>query len=145
MRERALEIAFVLGGGDRHRVIAVIASVARLVRPMQADRGRGERAAPRYSDARVPETGPREVAELAAELNRMIDTSRARAEGPAALRAAMDLSGDAILLVDRASLRYVDVNGLLRPARLFARGILGKTPMDVFSVDRATRSVTTTR
>jgi len=53
-------------------------------------------------------------------------------------RAAMDASGDAIVLIDRASLRYIDVNqtfcdlvGYTRPE------LLAKSPMDVFSADRA--------
>jgi len=54
-------------------------------------------------------------------------------------RAAMDISGDAILLVDRASLRYVDVNRTFCEMLGFTRAeMLGMTPMDLFSADRAT-------
>jgi diguanylate cyclase (GGDEF)-like protein/PAS domain S-box-containing protein len=54
-------------------------------------------------------------------------------------RAAMDASGDGILLVDRATLRYVDVNQTLCDLVGYTRDeILGMTPMDLFSADRAT-------
>src|SRR6185503_17338200 len=139
VRERAIETAFlltvILGGA----FIAVVASVARLVRPMQRIAAAvSERAAGR-SEVRVPVAGPREVAELAAELNRMIETGERRDEDLRRFRAAMDISGDAILLVDRATLRYVDVNQTFCDLLGYSREeILGKTPMDVFSVDRAT-------
>jgi PAS domain S-box-containing protein len=139
MRERTLEIGFVLAVVIGLAIIAVIASVGRLVRPMQRIAAAVSARAGGYSDARVPETGPREVAELAAELNRMIDTGERRAEDLRRFRAAMDISGDAILLVDRASLRYVDVNRTFCEMLGYTREeVLGKTPMDVFSADRAT-------
>ena len=54
-------------------------------------------------------------------------------------RAAMDISGDAILLIDRASMRYVDVNRTLCELVGYTRGeMLGMTPMDLFSADRRT-------
>jgi diguanylate cyclase (GGDEF)-like protein/PAS domain S-box-containing protein len=54
-------------------------------------------------------------------------------------RAAMEISGDAVLLIDRATLRYVDVNQTFCELVGYARKeILGMTPMDLFSADRAT-------
>jgi diguanylate cyclase (GGDEF)-like protein/PAS domain S-box-containing protein len=54
-------------------------------------------------------------------------------------RAAVDISGDAVVLIDRETLRYVDVNQTFCDMIGYARHeIVGKTPMDVFSADRAT-------
>jgi diguanylate cyclase (GGDEF)-like protein/PAS domain S-box-containing protein len=54
-------------------------------------------------------------------------------------RAAMDASGDAILLVDRAHMRYVDVNQTFCELVGYSREeMLGMTPMDLFSADRET-------
>ena len=54
-------------------------------------------------------------------------------------RAAVDISGDAVLLVDRASMRYVDVNQTFCELVGYAREeVLGMTPMDLFSADRET-------
>jgi diguanylate cyclase (GGDEF)-like protein/PAS domain S-box-containing protein len=54
-------------------------------------------------------------------------------------RAAMDISGDAVLLIDRATLRYVDVNSTFCELVGYSREeVLGMTPMDLFSADRAT-------
>src|SRR4029077_15268991 len=110
VRERMVEMAFLLVLVIGVAFAAGMTMVARLVRPMRMisiavrarTRGRG--------DTRVPVGGPREVAELAAELNRMIDTSERRDEDLRRFRAAMDISGDAILLIHRDSMRYVDVN-----------------------------------
>ncbi len=110
VRERVLETAFLLLVVIGIAFIAVIAFVARLARPMQRIAAAVRSRTAGHGEARVPEAGPREVAELAAELNRMIDTGERRDEDLRRFRAAMDLSGDAILLVDRATLRYVDVN-----------------------------------
>src|SRR6185503_190715 len=52
-------------------------------------------------------------------------------------RGAMDVSGDGIALVDRASMRYVDVNDTL--CKLVGRRreeLIGMTPMEVFGVER---------
>ena len=139
VRERALEAAFLLAIVLGIAFIAVIAMVARLVRPMQKISAAVRSRTAGHGEARVPEAGPREVAELAAELNRMIDSGERRDEDLRRFRAAMDISGDAILLVERASLRYVDVNRTFCEMLGYSREeILGKTPMDVFSVDRAT-------
>jgi PAS domain S-box-containing protein len=139
VRERALETAFLFAVVIGIAFIAVIAAVARLVRPMQriseAVRSRGSG----HGETRVPETGPREVAELAAELNRMIETGVRREGDLRRFRAAMDISGDAILLVDRATLRYIDVNRTFCDMLGYSREeMLGKTPVDIFSVDRET-------
>jgi diguanylate cyclase (GGDEF)-like protein/PAS domain S-box-containing protein len=54
-------------------------------------------------------------------------------------RAAMDASGDGILLVDRATLRYLDVNQTLCDLVGYSREeILTMTPMQLFSADRET-------
>jgi diguanylate cyclase (GGDEF)-like protein/PAS domain S-box-containing protein len=54
-------------------------------------------------------------------------------------RAAMDSSGDGIVLVDRASMRYVDVNKTLCDMVGYTRDeLIGMTPMELFGVDRAT-------
>src|SRR6185436_8376617 len=110
VRERALETAFLLAVVIGIAFIAVIASVARLVRPMQKISEALRSRSSGHGETHVPETGPREVAQLAAELNRMIDTGARREQDLRRFRAAMDISGDAILLVDRATLHYVDVN-----------------------------------
>jgi len=139
VRERALETAFLLAVVIGIAFIAVIASVARLVRPMQRISDALRSRSSGHSETHVPETGPREVAALAAELNRMIDTGARREGDLRRFRAAMDISGDAILLVDRATLRYVDVNRTFCEMLGYSREeILGKTPMDIFSVDRET-------
>ncbi len=54
-------------------------------------------------------------------------------------RTAMDTSGDAILLIDRASMRYIDVNQTFCDLVGYTRQeMLGMTPMDLFSADRQT-------
>jgi PAS domain S-box-containing protein len=139
VKERALESAFLLAVVLGIAFIAAFASVARLVRPMQRISAAVRARTGGQGDARIPVAGPREVAELAAELNRMIDSAERRDEDLKRFRGAMDISGDAILLVDRATLRYVDVNQTLCDLLGYSRAeILGKTPMDVFSADRAT-------
>jgi diguanylate cyclase (GGDEF)-like protein/PAS domain S-box-containing protein len=67
-------------------------------------------------------------------------TERKRAEEELRhFRAAMDVSGDAILLVDRASLRYIDVNRTFCEMVGYARDeILRMSPIDLIGVDRAT-------
>ena len=66
-------------------------------------------------------------------------TGRRRAdEALRRFRAALDISGDAVLLIDRATLRYVDVNRTFCDLVGYAREeVLGKTPMDIFSAQRA--------
>ena len=69
-------------------------------------------------------------------LDRLI---QARSADLKRFRASMEVSGDAILLVDRASMRYVDVNQTL--CDLVGRTreeMLGLAPMDLFSADRET-------
>jgi len=117
----------------------VYAMVTRLVRPMQRISEAVGRRAAGAADVRIPVGGPREVADLAAELNRAIDASERREEDLRRFRAAMDLSGDAILLVDRATMKYVDVNRTFCELLGYSREeVLGMTPMDIFSADRAT-------
>jgi diguanylate cyclase (GGDEF)-like protein/PAS domain S-box-containing protein len=54
-------------------------------------------------------------------------------------RSAMEISGDAIVLVDRASLRYIDVNQTLcTMVGRTRQELIGLTPMDLFSADRET-------
>src|SRR6185369_2703585 len=134
-----VEMAFLLVLVIGVAFAAGMTMVARLVRPMRMisiavrarTRGRGE--------TRVPVGGPREVAELAAELNRMIYTSERRDEDLRRFRAAMDISGDAVLLIDRNSMRYVDVNKTFCEMVGYKREeLLGMTPMELFSADRAT-------
>jgi PAS domain S-box-containing protein/diguanylate cyclase (GGDEF)-like protein len=70
---------------------------------------------------------------------RDITARRRQDEEMRRFRAAMDISGDAILLIDRASLRYIDVNRTFCELVGYGREeVLGMTPMDVFSADRAT-------
>jgi diguanylate cyclase (GGDEF)-like protein/PAS domain S-box-containing protein len=67
-------------------------------------------------------------------------TERKRAEEDLRrFRAAMDVSGDAILLIDRASLRYIDVNRTFCELVGYAREeVLRMSPMDLFSADQET-------
>lgn len=67
-------------------------------------------------------------------------TERKRAdEDLRRFRLAMDTSGDAILLIDRASMRYIDVNQTFCDLVGYNRQeMLGMTPMDLFSADRIT-------
>ena len=52
-------------------------------------------------------------------------------------RAAMDASGDAIVLVDRASMRYIDVNQSLCDLVGYTRQeLIGMTPMELFGAKR---------
>jgi PAS domain S-box-containing protein/diguanylate cyclase (GGDEF)-like protein len=113
--------------------------ITRMVRPLQAIRRVVRARAAGYVLHRLPEVGAREVAELAQEVNRMIDAG-AQIEGELRrFRAAIDISGDAVLLIDRASLRYVDVNSSFCEMVGYTREeMLGFTPMDVFSADRET-------
>jgi diguanylate cyclase (GGDEF)-like protein/PAS domain S-box-containing protein len=54
-------------------------------------------------------------------------------------RLAMDISGDSILLIDRASMRYVDVNQTFCDLVGHTRQeLLGMTPMDLFSASQET-------
>ncbi len=72
-------------------------------------------------------------------LVRDITEQVARREQLLRFRTAMDFSGDAILLIDRASLRYIDVNQTFCDMVGRTREeLLGMTPMDVFSTDRET-------
>jgi PAS domain S-box-containing protein len=69
----------------------------------------------------------------------MIEAGERREEDLRRFRAAMDISGDAILLIDRATLRYVDVNRTFCELVGYSREeMLRMTPMDLFSADRAT-------
>ena len=70
---------------------------------------------------------------------RDISEQRKRDEEMRRFRAAMDISGDAILLVDRASMRYVDVNQTFCDLVGYTRQeLVGMTPMELFSADRKT-------
>jgi PAS domain S-box-containing protein len=61
------------------------------------------------------------------------------AEALLRFRAALDASGDAIVLIDRATLRYLDFNQTFCDMLGYAREeLVGMTPMHVFSADRAT-------
>jgi diguanylate cyclase (GGDEF)-like protein/PAS domain S-box-containing protein len=52
-------------------------------------------------------------------------------------RAAMDISADAIVLLDRASMRYLDVNQTFCARLGYTREeVIGRTPMELFGVDR---------
>jgi diguanylate cyclase (GGDEF)-like protein/PAS domain S-box-containing protein len=54
-------------------------------------------------------------------------------------RAAMEISGDAIFLIDRSSMRYIDVNQPLCDMVGYTRQeVLGMTPMDLFNPSRET-------
>jgi diguanylate cyclase (GGDEF)-like protein/PAS domain S-box-containing protein len=54
-------------------------------------------------------------------------------------RIAMDVTGDAISLIDRSTLRYIDVNRTFCDMTGYAREeILGMAPFDIFSADRRT-------
>ncbi|HEY8069993.1 MAG TPA: PAS domain S-box protein [Burkholderiales bacterium] len=139
VRQRTIQTAILLATVLAVAFAAAVALVARLVRPMGLIAAAVRRRAAGRSNARIPVVGPREVAELAAELNRMIETGERREEDLRRFRAAMDISGDAILLVDRATLRYVDVNRTFCEMLGYPREeIVGMTPMDIFSADRGT-------
>jgi PAS domain S-box-containing protein len=138
-RERVLETAFLLAVVVGIAFVAVVALVARLVRPMQRIAAAVGARAAGHGEVRVPVGGPREVAELAAELNRMIDSGERRDEDLRRFRAAMDISGDAVILIDRKTLHYVDVNQTFCDLVGYSRGeLLGMSPIDLFSADRAT-------
>jgi diguanylate cyclase (GGDEF)-like protein/PAS domain S-box-containing protein len=54
-------------------------------------------------------------------------------------RAAMEISGDVIALVDRASMRYIDVNQTFCDLSRYTREeLVGMQPMQIFSASRAT-------
>ncbi|HUK06120.1 MAG TPA: PAS domain S-box protein [Burkholderiales bacterium] len=60
------------------------------------------------------------------------------AEALLRFRAAMDASGDAIVLIDRATLRYLDVNQTFCAMLGYSREeVLAMTPMQTFNADRA--------
>ncbi len=78
---------------------------------------------------------------LAGLIGTIIDiTDRKRVEEELRrFRAAMDASGDAILLIDRSTMRYIDVNRTFCELVGYTREeMLGLTPMDLFSADRET-------
>jgi diguanylate cyclase (GGDEF)-like protein/PAS domain S-box-containing protein len=78
-----------------------------------------------YSDllAKHGEVLEQEVQDRTAELQRF--------------RAAMQISGDGIVLVDRASMRYIDVNQTLCNMVGYTREeLLGMTPMDLYCTER---------
>jgi len=139
VKERALQTAVLVAAVLGVAFLAVAALVARLVRPMLKISAAVRLRAAGKGNVRVPVTGPNEVAELAAELNRMIDAGERQDEDLRRFRAAMDISGDAILLIDRKTLRYVDVNQTFCDLVGYTRAeMLAMTPMDLFSADRGT-------
>jgi len=70
-------------------------------------------------------------------LVRDVTETKERADELRRFRAAMEISGDGIGLVDRASMRYVDVNQTLCDLLGYTRTeLLGKTPMDLFGTPR---------
>jgi diguanylate cyclase (GGDEF)-like protein/PAS domain S-box-containing protein len=72
-------------------------------------------------------------------LIRDITEQKKRDDNLRRFRASMEISGDGIVLVDRASLRYIDVNQTICDMIGRTREeILGLTPMDVFNVTRET-------
>ena len=70
---------------------------------------------------------------------RDITEQRGRDEKLRRFRTAMDVSGDGIVLIDRASMRYIDVNQTLCELTGRTREeLIGTTPMEIFNADRAT-------
>jgi PAS domain-containing protein len=70
-------------------------------------------------------------------LVRDVTEEKERADELRRFRAAMEISGDGIGLVDRASMRYVDVNQTLCDLLGYTRTeMLGKTPMDLLGTPR---------
>ncbi|HYL88476.1 MAG TPA: ATP-binding protein, partial [Burkholderiales bacterium] len=139
VKERAIDTAYVLAAVLAAVFLAVVASAARLARPMRTIASAVRTRTEGHGEVRVPVAGPREVAELATELNRMIETSERREEDLRRFRAAMDLSGDAIVLVERRTLRYIDVNRTFCEMVGYTREeLLAMAPMDLFSFDRQT-------
>jgi diguanylate cyclase (GGDEF)-like protein/PAS domain S-box-containing protein len=70
-------------------------------------------------------------------LIRDVTEDKERADELRRFRAAMEISGDGIALIDRASMRYVDVNQTMCDLVGYTRTeILGKTPMDLFGEER---------
>ncbi|MEO8755692.1 MAG: PAS domain S-box protein, partial [Casimicrobiaceae bacterium] len=72
-------------------------------------------------------------------LVRDITAQREGEENLQRLRAAIEISGDGFLLVDRTTMRYIEVNQALCDLTGRTREeLLGMTPMEVFNADRAT-------
>src|SRR4029079_15150583 len=72
-------------------------------------------------------------------LVRDVTEKKSRDESLRRFRAAMDISGDGVVLIDRATLRYIDVNQTI--CDMIGRSreqLIGLTPMEIFSADRGT-------
>jgi diguanylate cyclase (GGDEF)-like protein/PAS domain S-box-containing protein len=70
-------------------------------------------------------------------LVRDVTEGNERADELRRFRAAMEMSGESIALVDRASMHYVDVNQTMCDLVGYTRTeILGKTPMELFGEER---------
>ncbi len=98
-----------------------------------------ERVLPRKQGGSVPMeivSGPMPDGNLLAILRDVTERKLAE-ENLRRFRLAMDSSGDAIVLVDRASMRYVDVNQTLCDLVGYTRQeVLSMTPMELFGTSR---------
>jgi diguanylate cyclase (GGDEF)-like protein/PAS domain S-box-containing protein len=78
------------------------------------------------------------MAAIGSQLGQFLQRKRVE-ENLVRFRAALDVSADAILLVDRSRMRYLDVNQTFCDLVGYAREeVLGMTPMELFSADRET-------
>ncbi|MBI1943212.1 MAG: EAL domain-containing protein [Betaproteobacteria bacterium] len=139
VRALTIESAVLMAAAIGLAIAAAYLLVARLVRPMRAIASALRERTGGRRDVRVPLVGAREIADLAGELNRMIDAGERAESALQRFRLAMDSTPDSIYLTDPASMRFLDVNAAACTRLGYTRAqLLEMGPHDVLGRDRET-------